>query len=262
MSCSTGPRRYGSDGASLSCGDDTVFGVTSDHWRAERRRNGHGQSGTCHMPSGNVDGSGSWDSSTMNGGTDTVRTQESKDNYYREWGEIIDNLKFFQCIITWTPFNEAWGQFDTEAVVNFTLSKDNLRLINAASGGNHRPVGNFLDLHSYPGPNHFLKYDDLINVIGEYGGLGLEIKNHTWKDDNWGYQVLNDKIELTNRYIEFIENLYNLIEGGISAAIYTQTTDVEGEINGLMTYDRNETKIFDVIKEYHQKLIDKLSELK
>jgi hypothetical protein len=214
------------------------------------------------MPSGNVDGSGSWDSSTMNGGTDTVRTQESKDNYYREWGEIIDNLKFFQCIITWTPFNEAWGQFDTEAVVNFTLSKDNLRLINAASGGNHRPVGNFLDLHSYPGPNHFLKYDDLINVIGEYGGLGLEIKNHTWKDDNWGYQVLNDKIELTNRYIEFIENLYNLIEGGISAAIYTQTTDVEGEINGLMTYDRNETKIFDVIKEYHQKLIDKLSELK
>ena len=67
---------------------------------------------------------------------------------------------------------------------------------------------------------------------------------------------------MTNRYIEFIENLYNLIEGGISAAIYTQTTDVEGEINGLMTYDRNETKIFDVIKEYHQKLIDKLSELK
>ena len=119
-----------------------------------------------------------------------------------------------------------------------------------------------MDLHTYPNPNYFLQYDGLINVIGEYGGLGLEIKNHTWKDDNWGYQVLNDKIEVTNRYIEYIKTLINMVDEGISAAIYTQTTDVEGEINGLMTYDRNETKIFDVIKEYHQKLIDKLSELK
>ena len=212
------------------------------------------------MPSGNVDGSGSWDSTHMDGGTDSVRTQESKDNYYKEWGEIIENLKFFQCIIVWTPFNEAWGQFETEAVVNFTQNKDNSRLINAASGGNHRPVGNFLDLHTYSAPSYPLQYDGLINVIGEYGGLGLEIKNHTWKDDNWGYQVLNDKLELTNRYIEYINNLIELIPQGISAAIYTQTTDVEGEINGLMTYDRNETKIYDAIKGYHEKLISSLSE--
>ena len=105
-----------------------------------------------------------------------------------------------------------------------------------------------------------MQYDGLINVIGEYGGLGLEIKNHTWKDDNWGYQVLNDKLELTNRYIEYINNLIELIPKGISAAIYTQTTDVEGEINGLMTYDRNETKIYDAIKGYHEKLISSLSE--
>ena len=88
----------------------------------------------------------------------------------------------------------------------------------------------------------------------------MEIKNHTWKDDNWGYQVLNDKLELTNRYIEYINNLIELIPKGISAAIYTQTTDVEGEINGLMTYDRNETKIYDAIKGYHEKLISSLSE--
>ena len=105
-----------------------------------------------------------------------------------------------------------------------------------------------------------MQYDGLINVIGEYGGLGLEIKNHTWKDDNWGYQVLNDKLELTNRYIEYINNLIELIPQGISAAIYTQTTDVEGEINGLMTYDRNETKIYHAIKGYHEKLISSLSE--
>ena len=210
------------------------------------------------MPSGNVGTSGSWDPWNMDGGEDTIRTQQSKDNYYKEWGEIVENLKFFQCIIVWTPFNEAWGQFETEAVVQFTLEKDNLRLINAASGGNHRRVGNFVDLHTYPGPSYRLKYNASINVIGEYGGLGLEIKNHTWKDNNWGYQVLNDKIELTNRYIEFIDTLISLVPEGISAAIYTQTTDVEGEINGLMTYDRNETKVYDVIKDHNKRLIASL----
>ena len=181
-------------------------------------------------------------------------------NYYKEWGEIIENLKFFQCIIIWTPFNEAWGQFETEAVVQFTRGKDNSRLVNAASGGNHRIISDFLDLHTYPGPSYILKNTSLINVIGEYGGLGLEIKNHTWKDDNWGYQVLNDKIELTNRYIEFINDLINLVPQGISAAIYTQTTDVEGEINGLMTYDRYDLKVYDIIKEYNKKLIESLVE--
>ena len=167
-------------------------------------------------------------------------------------------MKFFQCIIIWTPFNEAWGQFETEAVVQFTRGKDNSRLVNAASGGNHRIISDFLDLHTYPGPSYILKNTSLINVIGEYGGLGLEIKNHTWKDDNWGYQVLNDKIELTNRYIEFINDLINLVPQGISAAIYTQVTDVEGEINGLMTYDRFDIKIYDSIKKVNEALIASL----
>ena len=212
------------------------------------------------MPSGNVDGSGEWNQDDIDGGRDTVRTQESKDNYYKEWEGIIENFKFFQCIIIWTPFNEAWGQFETEEVVKFTREKDNSRLINAASGGNHRNCSDIIDMHTYPGPFYRLKYESLINVIGEYGGLGLEIKNHTWKDDNWGYAVLNDKIELTNRYIEYIEDLIILVPQGISGAIYTQTTDCESEINGLMTYDRAELKVYDVIKEYNKKVIESLSE--
>ena len=211
------------------------------------------------MPAGNIDDSGAWDNSRMDGGRDNKRTEKSKNTYYKEWGEIIDNLKFFQSIIIWVPFNEAMGQFDTEAVVNFTLAHDDSRLINAASGGNHRQCSHFVDIHSYPGPNYFFKYESLINVIGEYGGLALEIKGHTWKDDNWGYEVLKDKIAVTNRYIEFINALINLVPQGISAGIYTQTTDVEGEINGLMTYDRNETKVYDVVKEYHQKIINSLT---
>ena len=212
------------------------------------------------MPAGDIHDS-HWDSRNMDGGSDKERTQESKDNYYREWGEIIDNLKFFQCIIIWVPFNEAWGQFDTEAVVEFTQNKDPLRLINAASGGNHRICGNILDLHNYPQPDQYLKEETLINVLGEYGGLGLEIKNHTWKDDNWGYAVLKSKEEVTYRYKEYIEMLIEYVKTGFSAAIYTQTTDVESEINGLLTYDREEVKVFEApVKEANEKLIASLNE--
>ena len=211
------------------------------------------------MPSGNVDGSGKWNDTNMNGGSDFVRTKGSKDNYYKEWGEIIENLKFFQCIIIWTPFNEAWGQFETEATVNFTKGKDNLRLIDAASGGNHRECGNFVDIHSYPGPDYKLKWESLINVIGEYGGLGLEIKNHTWKDENWSYYPMKDKAELIKTFVSYIDELINLVPDGISGAIYTQVTDVEGEINGLMTYDREEIKVNDTIREANERLINSLS---
>ena len=212
------------------------------------------------MPAGDIAGS-SWDYTIIDGGKDKERTQESKDNYYKEWGEIIDNLKFFQSIIIWVPFNEAWGQFNTEEVVEFTKQKDPLRLINAASGGNHRICGNFLDLHNYPAPSQFLKEESLINVLGEYGGLGLEIKNHTWKENNWGYAVLKSKEELTYRYKEYIDMLIEFVKTGFSAAIYTQTTDVESEINGLMTYDREEVKVFEsLIKEANEKLISNLTE--
>ena len=210
------------------------------------------------MPSGDTGGN-KWESETLNGGTDVERSELSKENYYKEWGEIIDNLKFFQSIIVWVTFNEAWGQFETEKVVEFTKEKDPLRLINAASGGNHRVVGNILDFHNYPNPKQFFKGENLINVIGEYGGLGLEISGHCWNKDNWGYIVLSSKEEVTSRYEEYIDELIELIDNGISGAIYTQTTDVESEINGLITYDRKEIKIIEeCIKAANEKLINSL----
>ena len=189
-------------------------------------------------------------------GTDRKRSKASIETYYKEWGEIIDNLKFFQCIIIWIPFNEAWGQFDTEKVANFTIKKDSTRLLNVASGGNHRKGGNIFDLHHYPEPSQSMIYKDEINVIGEYGGLGLEICNHTWKKNNWGYVKLKSKEEVTEKYVEFIDEIINLTKNGTSAAIYTQTTDVEIEINGLITYDRAEMKIDEEkIKEANFKLL-------
>ena len=212
------------------------------------------------MPSGDLGGN-RWDAQNLNGGTDVERSQESKDIYYKEWTEILDNLKFFQCIIIWVPFNEAWGQFDTEKVAEYTREKDPSRLINAASGGNHRVCGNIIDLHSYPGPAQFFKEDSLINVLGEYGGLGLEIQGHTWKEDNWGYAVFQTKEEVTKRYEEYANDLIKFIDSGFSGAIYTQTTDVESEINGLITYDREEIKIIEErIKAANEKIIGSLKE--
>ena len=212
------------------------------------------------MPSGDLGGN-RWEATKLNEGTDVARSDDSKKTYYKEWEEIIDHLKFFQCIIIWVPFNEAWGQFDTEKVAEFTHEKDPLRLINAASGGNHRVCGNFIDFHSYPGPNQFFKEESLINVLGEYGGLGLDIKGHTWKDDNWGYAVFESKEDVTKRYEEYIDELIKFVDSGFSGAIYTQTTDVESEINGLITYDREEIKIIEErIKAANEKLIESLKE--
>ena len=187
--------------------------------------------------------------------------KNQKMTFYQEWGEIIDNFKFLKCIIIWIPFNEAWGQFDTEQVAEFTNKKDPLRLLTPASGGNHRLCGNIVDRHNYPGPIQTFKIDSLINVLGEYGGLALEINEHIWKQDNWGYAVLGSKEELTQRYIQLIDEIIGYIWKGISAAIYTQTTDVESKINGLLTYDREVTKVFERrIRAANEKIIYSLKD--
>jgi len=206
------------------------------------------------MPSGNIGGN-KCNMTKIGGGTDVQRTEESKNNYYKEWGEIIDNLKFFQSIIVWVTFNECWGQFDTEKVVDFTKRKDPSRLINAAAGGNLRKCGHILSMHHYSNPEQFIKDKDLINVVGAYGGLGLE----TQKSEN-NYTRLKNKDELTNKYREYIDYIIGLIKTGISGAIYTKFSDVENELNGLMTYDRKEMKIYEEkIKLANEKIIKSLS---
>jgi len=189
-----------------------------------------------------------WSSDSWLGGTDCVVPQEWKDNYYKEWGEIIDNLKGFQSIVVWVPFNEAWGQFDTPEAVRFTRAKDPTRLINPASGGNFdlSELGDILDMHHYPQPMMNIFERKVINVIGEYGGIGLPVKGHLWKitDKNWGYGgVKKTKEEVLDQYEEFADILKRCIASGCAAAVYTQTTDVEVEVNGIMTYDREVIKM-------------------
>lgn len=177
-------------------------------------------------------------------GRTETRSEASKEGFRGEWAEIIGQLAFHPCIVVWTPFNEAWGQFDTPEIVALTKRLDPTRLVNTASGGNHFATGDLLDLHNYPEPRMYMYDYDRATVMGEYGGLGLPLKGHLWNDDgNWGYVKYKTRKEVTDRYVELAGELEPMVGQGFAAAVYTQTTDVEGEVNGLMTYDRKVLKL-------------------
>ena len=219
------------------------------------------------MPSGDLGNRWEVRPGIIRKGVNRERTAASEKIFTTEWTEIIKEFKFFPSIVVWVPFNEAWGQFKTKEITALTRELDPTRLINSASGGNfelagNRVVGDILDLHNYPDPvmpDPAVFGTTISLVLGEYGGLGLPLEGHTWQQkDNWGYQSFKSKEELEARYRTLVADLNELIPKGLAAAVYTQTTDVEIETNGLMTYDRKVIKIpAEVLFQIHQKLYSK-----
>jgi beta-galactosidase/beta-glucuronidase len=189
------------------------------------------------MPSG--DKSAEWKPPSGVDGQEMTRTTESEQIYRKELKALIDAHYNYPSIVVWVPFNEGWGQFKTVEILNWTMKYDPSKLVNGASGGNHFPAAHTIDHHQYPGPGMPPMQQDKALVLGEFGGLGLPMKGHLWQDkDNWGYRNYQSTDTLTINYTNLINKIPELIGKGLSAAIYTQTTDVEGEVNGLMTYDR------------------------
>lgn len=211
------------------------------------------------MPSG--DRNPEWQNRKYFEGTEMKRNAESEACYRKEWKEIMDALYSYPCIGTWIPFNEAWGQFKTPEIVEWTKQYDPTRLVNPASGGNHYTCGDMLDLHNYPAPELYLYDAQRATVLGEYGGIGWVVQGHIWEPDrNWGYIQFNSSKEVTDEYVKYAEKLYDLIPRGFSAAVYTQTTDVEVEVNGLMTYDRKVIKLDEKrVREINRKLCESLN---
>lgn len=194
------------------------------------------------MPNG--DNGPEWQMHKYFTGTERKRSAESEANFRREWKEIIDAFYNYPCITVWVPFNESWGQFKAPEIVEWTKTYDPSRLVNPASGGNHYHIGDMLDIHHYPGPEIKLMDGERANVLGEYGGIGMVVPDHIWsRDRNWGYTQFNSAKEVTDQYVEYIDRLLKFVPAGYSGAVYTQTTDVENEVNGLMTYDRKVIKI-------------------
>lgn len=187
---------------------------------------------------------------------DVQRSPESTQQFETEWSEIIRDFGHFPCIVMWVPFNEGWGQFDTARIVELTRKLDPTRLVNSASGWTDRGVGDVHDIHVYPGPGIPPKSEKRALVLGEFGGLGLPLEGHTWQaKNNWGYRSFTSQAALNDSYAQLLSRLRILVGQGLSAAVYTQTTDVEIEVNGFMTYDREIVKFDEArVTELHRKL--------
>jgi beta-galactosidase/beta-glucuronidase len=189
------------------------------------------------MPSG--------DKYIRNNEQDITRSPESAKQFETELRALIEGRGNHPSIVLWVPYNEGWGQWDTGRIVEFIKTIDPTRLVINTSGWSDRGVGDVNDMHKYPGPGAPEPEQKRATVLGEFGGLGLPIPGHTWQaEKNWGYRSYTNSAALTTAYLDLLSKLFPLIqEKGLSAAIYTQTTDVEIEVNGLMTYDRELVKM-------------------
>ena len=185
-----------------------------------------------------------WDRRVDVDGPDAEFPPEAAEQFRAELMELVEDFGHFPSIVMWVPFNERWGQHDTVATVEYMKQLDPTRLINSASGGNFKGVGDVLDIHSYPNPAFPGVDENQIAACGEFGGLGWPVEGHLWQpDQNWGYRTYQSREELVKNYAEKLDMLPILRARGLAAAIYTQTTDVEIEVNGLITYDREVVKI-------------------
>ncbi|MBE3068979.1 MAG: glycoside hydrolase family 2 [Planctomycetes bacterium] len=166
-------------------------------------------------------------------------TPESKKQFEGELKALVEGFRNHPSIIMWVVFNEGWGQYDTERLVSWVKEMDPSRLVNCASGWTDKNCGDVHDIHSYPNPASPKPEPTRAAVLGEFGGLGLGLDGHTWKKEHWGYKGMADRDELTTGYERLLQAAYKLKDtDGLSAIVYTQTTDVEVECNGLLTYDR------------------------
>ena len=174
---------------------------------------------------------------------DIERSPESEANFRCEYEALVNGLRNHPSIVVWVPFNEGWGQFKTNEILAWAKQLDPTRLVDGPSGWTDRGEGELHDVHKYPGPEMPPLSEHRVAVLGEFGGLGLPLEEHLWGSDrNWGYRTYKTPEELHAHYAELIKLLKPLVEKGLAAAIYTQTTDVEGEVNGLTTYDREVMK--------------------
>ncbi len=171
--------------------------------------------------------------------TEDSTTADSRKDFAEELRHMIDATRDHPSIVMWVPFNEGWGQHDTQQITAWIKSYDPTRLVNNATGWTDMHVGDVSDVHRYPGPGMPALEPSRAAVLGEFGGLGLPLTGHLWVEKNtWGYRTFTSRAELGKGYRDLITQLRFLIGRGLAAAVYTQTTDVEIEVNGLMTYDR------------------------
>ena len=188
------------------------------------------------------------------------RSPESVRQFKDEYKAMIDALYHYPSIVMWVPFNESWGQFQTRKIVSWTKQYDPTRLVNNASGWHDRGVGDVVDMHEYPGPAMPAPEDNRAAVLGEFGGEALVVDDHLWLQDlskaPSHYETSQSVKALRRTYGRMIQAVDSLKKKGLAGAVYTQITDVESEVNGVMTYDRAVIKFDEArMRQIHQALI-------
>jgi len=196
---------------------------------------------------------------------DTLKTRKE---FRKELKAIMDDHYNSPSVITWVPFNENWGAFDVKNITNWVKQYDPSRLVNGNSGFNNNPDyqkaygdpknGDYVDTHIYVGPYGASVPDEhRAASLGEFGGVGLFVRGHMWPVENNAYDYEPTKARLTDRYVFLLDEVEQLMKyKGLSVAIYTQTTDVEHEVNGVLTYDRAVEKMeVDRIKAVNEAVI-------
>ena len=205
-----------------------------------------------------------WQDMPNGGMRSAPELKPSKDlaqQFKQEYKAMIDDLYNHPSIVMWVPFNEGWGQHHTREITKWTKNYDPTRLVDNASGWYDKGVGDVIDMHKYPGPGMHPAEDNRASILGEFGGQALVVEGHLWIQDfsraPGHYETSTSKEKLHDTYDSLIEELMELKDNGLAAAIYTQTTDVESEVNGIMTYDRKVVK-FDPehMREIHRELIE------
>ncbi len=189
------------------------------------------------MPSG--------DAFAERGAGEIERSEASAEQFELELQRMVDSLRNHPSVVMWVLFNEGWGQYDTARLTEWLKGYDPTRLVDSASGWNDLGTGDVYDVHAYPGPDAPPPDPNRALVLGEFGGLGLALPGLTWQDEsNWGYREFSDRVALMEAYADLVAGLRALVvKRGLSAAVYTQTTDVEVEVNGALTYDRSLAKL-------------------
>lgn len=184
------------------------------------------------------------------------RTNDAaRELYYKELKEMVDALYNCPCIALWVPYNEGWGQFDSAVAYNLLKKWDSTRTVDSASGWHDRGVTDVISKHIYFTPI-VVKQGDKPWLLTEFGGLSTRVKGHTFNDKMFGYKIYNSKQSLTKAYAKlFNRTIIPQISKGLSATVYTQVSDVEDELNGILTYDRAVQKIdTSVLKEINSKI--------
>ncbi|MBR5232988.1 MAG: glycoside hydrolase family 2 [Clostridia bacterium] len=184
--------------------------------------------------------------------------KEWRDFFRKEMFEMIDQLYNCVSIATWVPFNEGWGQFDAAEIGNAVKAADPSRHCDHASGWYDQKAGDFRSIHRYTIPVQVPKKENnRAFVLSEFGGYSHIIDGHVWnKAKSFGYMMYNSKESLTKAYRKLFEKqIIPIIDKGLSATVYTQVSDVEFEVNGILTYDRAIVKVDEAtLKELNSKL--------